>query len=140
MKLVQKLPDVAIALEQFMDDPDTSFSLMFVEKLGEEDVVAIREGGHICDRMVVQTLSLPSKAEIKVLTGLGVDVCYTPQSDTWLCHLESTVKAAHATWLLHGVLAVLPTMVVVNTKQFAKLRCLKNILQTFGPLFALREV
>lgn len=123
-----------------MEDPETSFSLIFVEKIGEEDIKAIREGGYVCDRIIVQTQSEPTEMEQKVLTDLGVDICYTPKTDAWLCKLETSVKDVDATWLLHGVLAVLPTMVVVANSHFAKLRALKNIQQTFGAVFALREI
>lgn len=123
-----------------MEDPETSFSLIFVEKMGEDDIKAIREGGYVCDRIVVQTQGEPTKSEQKVLTDLGVDMCYTPKTDAWLCKLETSVKDVDATWLLHGILAVLPTVVVASTSQFAKLRALKNIQQTFGSVFALREI
>jgi hypothetical protein len=129
-------------LEELNTEVDTSYAVVVIEKsVGERDLLLVREAVKLCDRVVVAGVGLKvTKTAGSALKKAGVDAVFTPAASKWLCKVETGVKEMNGTLILVTILAVLPNVVMVHRDSLALLRTLRNLQQTFGDLFALREV
>lgn len=145
MDIVTKLQGVQAQLLEINADPESTVAMIFIPEQipSPADVVAIKHGAKICDMVVVAPLveKLDEKF-YEFIEQAGADILLDvfPKAPKALCKVELTTSAdssINQTLLLQQLLAVMPSLVVVNHQQALLSRSLRALELSFVNLFTL---
>ena len=137
MKILHHKTDIAEALNAF--DVEDSIGLCFYNGVVDTPfVVAARQAGYVCDRLVLVNLAKPTNQTTQnLMKRIGADLLFEPQAVD--IHLQGFLKdeSRKLALIVMSLFQFMPLTVTVAENALPLIQTLKNLSDDFGHPFEL---
>jgi hypothetical protein len=137
MKVITDKNALKTALDDF--DVEDSIGLCFYNgALNTSFIVAARQAGYVCDRLVVVNLSSAlTETQRSILKRVGVDALLEPQNISFKIQGFLKEESKKLTLILASLFRFMPLCVSVSETEVKLMQLLKSLQEDFGDVFQL---
>lgn len=137
MEIITTKQAVASQIQKF--DVEDSIGLCFYNGvLDTSFVVAARQAGYLCDKLVVVNLAQKfSQTQISILKRMNVDVLFEPQEEIFKVQAFLKEGSRKLAIIMASFFQFMPLAVSVSEKDIPLIQILKSLQADFGNVFEL---